>query len=146
MPLAWSETSRTPVGDGERAEVERLVVQHAEGQPVALRVGAARLVPADVGRVEGNRHRAQSDVEAADGAAKLVGLQHLLAERRVALPRWPTRLQRQPDRVEDVLVERLGEVPFEDRSAMAATRPGSAARAAWTSSKTRPGRRANARL
>jgi hypothetical protein len=36
----------------EGAQVVRLVVQHAQGQPVPLPVGAARLVPADVRRAQ----------------------------------------------------------------------------------------------
>jgi hypothetical protein len=72
------------VVQGEGTQVERLVVQHAQGQAVALLVGAVGLVPADVGRVQGDGHRAQPHVEAAHGAAVLVGRQHPLAELRVA--------------------------------------------------------------
>src|SRR5262249_39196762 len=52
--------------DGERPEVERLVVEHAEGQAVVLGLGAAGLVPSDVGSLQGDRHRAEPHVEPAD--------------------------------------------------------------------------------
>src|SRR5262249_20253406 len=61
---------------GEGPQVEQLVVQHAQRQPVGLRVGAAGLVPADVGRVQGDRHRAEANIEPADGAAPHAGGQH----------------------------------------------------------------------
>ena len=46
--------------DGVGTEVEQLVVQRAECQSVVLGVGSARLVPADVRRVEGDGHRPQT--------------------------------------------------------------------------------------
>ena len=70
----------TPSRDREGAQVERLVVQDAESQAIVFGLRAARLVPANVSGVQGDRHRAEPDVEAADGAAVLVGFQHPLAE------------------------------------------------------------------
>jgi hypothetical protein len=62
-----------PLGDGERPQVERLVMQDSEGQAVGLHVRAPRLVPADVGSVEGYRERAEPDVKPADGTTVLKG-------------------------------------------------------------------------
>ena len=102
------------IRDREGPQVESLVVQDAEGQPVVLRLRAAGLVPADMGGVQGDRHRAEPHVEAADSTAVLVGLEHPLTEGRVALPAGDSRLERQADRIQDVRMERLGEVPLEN--------------------------------
>jgi hypothetical protein len=58
--------------------------------------------------------RPEPHVEAAHGAAPLVSLKHPLPEGRVTFPPGRTRLQRQADGVQDVRVERLGEVPLKD--------------------------------
>jgi hypothetical protein len=121
------------VGDGERPQIERLVMQHAQRQPVALGVGAARLVPPDVRGVEGNRDRPEPDVDPTHGTLVLVRRQHPLPERRVAPPLGGGRFERQADGVEDVLLEGLGEVPPRTRPATVTTRVGSAVRAARTS-------------
>jgi hypothetical protein len=90
------------------------VVQHAQGKPVVLPVGAARLVPADVGGVQGDGHRPEPDVEPADGTAVLVRDQHPLAERRVPLPGLRRRRpQAKAQRLEDVGVEGLREVALQ---------------------------------
>ena len=64
QPLLEPGRAVSPVGDdhdalpdGEGAQVERLVVQHAERQTVHLDVRAARLVPADVRGIQRDRYR-----------------------------------------------------------------------------------------
>src|SRR5689334_10953607 len=66
------------LGDGEDAEIERLVVQHAQRQDVALSLRASRLVPADMGGVQGDRDRVETLVEAAHRATVFVSLEHAL--------------------------------------------------------------------
>src|SRR5262249_15556642 len=83
--------------DREGAQVENLVVENAESQPVALLGRATGLVPLDVGRIQRNGDRAQPDVEATDRAAPLVGRQHLLTELRVALAVNNRGRERQPN-------------------------------------------------
>ena len=78
------------------------MVQDAQGQSVLLAVGAAGLVPTNMGRVQGDGHRPQPHVEAADGAAVLVGDQHPLPELRVALPPGhPFDPERQAEQLRD---------------------------------------------
>jgi hypothetical protein len=97
----------------ERPQVERLMVQHAEGQTVVFGLRAAGLVPANVRGIQGDRVRAESDIEAADGAAELICLEHPLAEGRIAFAAGDDRFQRQSDRVQNVGMERLGKVSLE---------------------------------
>src|SRR5262245_25059860 len=102
------------VPDGERSQVEHLVVQRAEGKPVTLQVGAVGLVPADVGRVESDGHGPELQVEPAHGATELVGDKYTLAELWVALPDLRrSGVEREADLGQDVRVERLGEVLLE---------------------------------
>jgi hypothetical protein len=103
-----------PLRDRVRTQVEGLVVEHAEGEPVALGLRAAGLVPADVVGVQSDGYRAEPHIEAADRSPKYVGLVHPLPEGRVAFPAGHSRLQRQADRVRDVVVQRLREMPLED--------------------------------
>ena len=67
------------IRDREGTQIECLVVQHAQGEAAALRLRAARLMPADMGGVQRDRHRPEPYVEAADGAPVLVGPQHALS-------------------------------------------------------------------
>jgi len=90
------------------------VVQDAEREPIVLRLRATRLVPADVGGIQGDRHRAKAYVETADGASVLVGLEYPLAEGRVSLPTGDSGLQREADGVQYVLMQRFGKVLVED--------------------------------
>ena len=89
-------------------------MQDAQSQAIPFDIGSARLVPADVGGVEGNRHAAEPHVEPAGRAAIFVCFEHSLAEGRVALAAGDGRLQRESDRIQDVRVERLGEMPLEN--------------------------------
>jgi len=69
VPFARSETSRIPPITVNASQIERLVVEDAQGETVALDLRPDRLVPADVGGVQGDRHRAEPNVESANGAA-----------------------------------------------------------------------------
>jgi hypothetical protein len=104
-----------PLGDGEHPQVERLVVQDAEGQSVGLLIRTARLMPADVGRVEGNRDGTKLDVKSADGTPILVGFEHAPSEFWVTFPPgYRLKPQGKPNRVPDVLVKRLGKMSLQD--------------------------------
>ena len=74
------------VRHGKHAQVECLVVQHTQGEAVALGIRPARLVPTNVCGVHGDRHAAEPHAEPADGAAVLVGPERPLPECRVAVP------------------------------------------------------------
>src|SRR5262249_19509136 len=100
--LVGDEEDALPHGKGP--EVERLVVQDAEGQAVVLCLRAPGLVPADVRGVQGDRYRAEAHVEPADGAPVLVGPEHSLSEGRVALAAGDRRLKGQADRVQEYLI------------------------------------------
>src|SRR5262249_21167933 len=66
------------VGDGERSQVERFVMQSAQGQAVAFRVGSTGLVPAYVRCIQSDGYGPQTHIETADGTAVLVSLEHSL--------------------------------------------------------------------
>src|SRR5262245_7760319 len=110
--LVGDEENALP--DGERPEIEGLVVQNAKGQPVVLCFWSARLMPPDVRGVQGDRHRSEPHVEAANGVAVFIGSQHPVAEGRIALPPGYGRFERQPDRIQDVLMKRLREMFLEN--------------------------------
>jgi hypothetical protein len=59
--------------DGERAEVEDLVVQGAKGDSVGLDVGTAGLVPLDVRCLNPDHNAANPKIKAAHSAAVFVG-------------------------------------------------------------------------
>jgi hypothetical protein len=89
-------------------------VQDAKCQAVFLQIGTACLVPADVGGVEGDGHRAEPHVEPADGTAVLVGGQHPQPELRVAFLRSGfVRAEGEADCVQDVLVDGVREVALQ---------------------------------
>ena len=69
--------------DGEDAQVEQLVVQSTQRQPIGLDVRPANVMPLDVCRFKPGRHMTDAQVKATDTAAPLVGAHDLLPERRV---------------------------------------------------------------
>src|SRR5262249_16765786 len=71
--------------DRKSSQVEDLVVQDTQGQSVALMVRAPGLMPADVGRIQGDGHGAEPYVETADRTAVFVRCQDPLTETRVSL-------------------------------------------------------------
>ena len=112
-PLGYEELSLGH--DGERTEIEGLVVRGTKGQTVLFRIWTACLTPLDMRGFEPNGDAAQSEIQIADGTAILVCEQYTLPKLWIsfAAHRAP-RFDFDPDRVEDVFVQRLRKVRFED--------------------------------
>ena len=97
-------------------------MERAQGQPVLDGVGPAGRVPHDVGRVDAYQHVPDARLEPAHGAPVAVGSEDGLTERRVSPATWrpqrasphDLRLDIEPDRVEDIVVERRREVGVEE--------------------------------
>lgn len=71
--------------DGKRPQIKKLVVKRAQRQAIGFNVWSADVMPFDVSRFKTSWRVPNSQIEAADTAAKLVGAQHPISESRVAL-------------------------------------------------------------
>ena len=76
----FGDDDKHGVGECEDTSIEKFVVQSAEREPVALFVRSAGLMPFDMRGFQGDRDGSESDIEAADCAAALVGAQNAVAE------------------------------------------------------------------
>ncbi len=85
--------------------VERIVVQDAEGESVTLGLRDPARSQRKWAATKAIDTEPSRTTKVADGAAVIIGLQEPLAERRVAFSAGDGRLQRQPDRVQDVRVQ-----------------------------------------
>lgn len=101
--------------EAERASVERLVVESAQGQAVRNGVGTSRGVPLDVRGFQADGIVAQAHVEVAHGAAALIDTQDVAPECRVARGcRIPQHdVTGDSDSAADVIVQRRREVAVE---------------------------------
>ena len=102
------------VVEADGASVEGLVVQRTQGQTVVFCVRAGGGVPADVGGFDTQTRVFQHCIEAADGASVLVDAQDGVTEGGIAASPEGRHNPGHADGVEQILVDRLGEVVVED--------------------------------
>jgi len=101
--------------DRERPEVKHLVVNHAQGQAVPNNCGSGSLVPFDVRCFKSNWNAGQKNLETTNGASVTIGVQDEPSKVRIAPTSGGAWVgQFKPDRVQNVLMERIGEMCRQD--------------------------------
>jgi len=103
----------------ERASIERLVVDHAQGQSVLNDVRTAGRVPLDVCSFEPKKLLLYADIKAADCTSTLIFAQNLIAKSRVASGGIQTirgigYAVGDTDSGANIVVQRMGKVPVQE--------------------------------
>jgi hypothetical protein len=94
--------------DSECTQVKDFVMQGAKRDSICFSVRSSRLVPLDVGCLQGDGHVANAQIESTQGTAVFVSNQHLGMEPGIARPVNGRRnFKRQADSIKDVLMDRL---------------------------------------
>ena len=101
------------LGDADGAAVEGPVVEAAAGEAVGGSVGASGLMPHDVGGVEAEVGAVEAHAVAAEGAGVAVEVEHFRPEVGVAVAA-SGGVEIEADSLQDLAVQRFGEVGVEE--------------------------------